>query len=1001
MNSKEPIDLITRPSTPIDVDGRVENVLDPDINNKRKIDTVDDDDDDIVVNIQTDKRPRIEDSIETVDDNPVIIAEHGDNINRDFPHHHCDCYLKKIGDYCTNCYCSVCDIPAEECKEWELHQNAKPREEYWRNLFRTKQSIKLKDININHLHASRQIYPYEKDIPDLDLKLNIAQKQMLAFADNVEKNGLDYNIITGIKRDTYKWEKINIADKVYGGFISSEMGLGKSGTIVGLVKLNPVLTLIVAPPNLLEQWNSEFKKFAKNIKTRVIYCDNQDKILEELLSYSVIIIGNGSKLHPNIASKIKRVVIDESHLVLGQNSKYSEVNNFIKNLSDYKNVKYKWCVTGTPFENFKDRIFLNQIKFLISNDEFKEKMKNYKDFALNFDLTIKDIKNIMIRVEKNQKIKDKDNKYINVADIPNMIFSKLNYEFNDNEKYLYQIAGCLDNLYTNNYYYSTIDLEKSYHHRMLILENKYEEFKSSALKIIQSKLFCPDSMHINDFYQISQNLVYKINVLVNKLSNNKNKINFIIEKINENKRKKENYKAIIVTSNLDYINFISQIDGVANLYRSKGKNSKKIQSILQKFQEGEYSILICSYKEMEQGINLQNACEIFFIDSSFDDTQYQQSWSRIHRYGTKHKKLQATFVCTKDTISEKIFNFHEIKREGRDIDRSNFFKSDQPHIFDNKITIYRSFSDRNADMNESYGYININKINEDTNTLDLQLHLNCDFKHYSNIKNILVISTFNRNAINHVNDFNDKSLYSLKFDFNDLSVSKHKIEEKFFQKYKNFFDSKQSFNLLTAFTKIILVRHDDTKIDFYKKSKVILKMKCCHCSICSFRKFDGSVDMRFLGEFYNYRDSFTREIIPIEKSFNFVDLDGIVNLKYNKSSRFEFLNKEQIPYTPQFKEYEDAKMVKLINFKLHYNFLSNSLFFEKFRFTEFRIVLGNDVTVGDSIIFTYKNKNYKLFINSQNFYESNFLDLKFFIGYFPIQSQEPINIDQYKKITLF
>ena len=70
---------------------------------------------------------------------------------------------------------------------------------------------------------------------------------------------------------------------------------------------------------------------------------------------------------------------------------------------------------------------------------------------------------------------------------------------------------------------------------MLILENKYDEFRALALQILNKKLYCPDSMEIDEFYQISQNLIHKINSIVDKLANNKNKINLILEKINYNK----------------------------------------------------------------------------------------------------------------------------------------------------------------------------------------------------------------------------------------------------------------------------------------------------------------------------------------------------------------------------------------------------------------------------------------------------------------------------------
>ena len=109
----EPIDLITRPSTPNN-DGLFDDLLDQ-INckkcKKRKIN--ENDDEDIII-VDINKRPRVENDIEIDDnsDDPILIDEEGENINRDFPHHHNDCYYiytkkNKKGEYCPNCYCSV------------------------------------------------------------------------------------------------------------------------------------------------------------------------------------------------------------------------------------------------------------------------------------------------------------------------------------------------------------------------------------------------------------------------------------------------------------------------------------------------------------------------------------------------------------------------------------------------------------------------------------------------------------------------------------------------------------------------------------------------------------------------------------------------------------------------------------------------------------------------------------------------------------------------------
>ena len=53
-------------------------------------------------------------------------------------------------------------------------------------------------------------------------------------------------------------------------------------------------------------------------------------------------------------------------------------------------------------------------------------------------------------------------KVINIAEIPNMDFSMLEYKFNEDEKYIYKIAGCLDNFYEKNFYFDTQNLINSF-----------------------------------------------------------------------------------------------------------------------------------------------------------------------------------------------------------------------------------------------------------------------------------------------------------------------------------------------------------------------------------------------------------------------------------------------------------------------------------------------------------------------------------------------------------
>ena len=101
-------------------------------------------------------------------------------------------------------------------------------------------------------------------------------------------------------------------------------------------------------------------------------------------------------------------------------------------------------------------------------------------------------------------------------------------------------------------------------------------------------------------------------------------------------------------------------------------------------------VLVCSLEVVEVGVNLEEACEIFFVDSSLDDTQYEQALGRISRYGVKHDRLVATSVCVANTISEQISEYHSKRRDGVSIKKATeVFGDDDPHDRSPLTDVYR------------------------------------------------------------------------------------------------------------------------------------------------------------------------------------------------------------------------------------------------------------------------------------------------------------------------
>lgn len=135
-----------------------------------------------------------------------------------------------------------------------------------------------------------------------------------------------------------------------GGILADDMGLGKTIQTISCILSNPKKkTLIVVPANLLNQWESEFKKFVPDLP---VYIHWRNKVinkeqLKEIESQPVnVILTTYGYVRADFAQTniFDRIVCDEAHYF--RNPK-SITFKFIQLIS----APIRWALTGTPIQN--------------------------------------------------------------------------------------------------------------------------------------------------------------------------------------------------------------------------------------------------------------------------------------------------------------------------------------------------------------------------------------------------------------------------------------------------------------------------------------------------------------------------------------------------------------------------------------------------------------------------------------------------------------------------
>lgn len=314
----EVIDLVTPPSSP----GLGKENARP--FGKRKVSDEcivldSDDEDDNVAEVAAPPKLRAAtiDGTGAVDDDDLeFVGRTGYNALEDFPHsrEHCVAVsftMATAQQHCSNCFCFVCDEPSAACQQWSQHCTATHVSAHWKALRKQKQEQRLglapspPAAAPAHnffappnrvapqpaapaageawscervLREVQQVWPEQASEPAgllASVRLRSYQKQALSFMNEMEKTE-DLSLI-GIRHygggaavSRHCSDESGPPVRVRGGWLASEMGMGKTMVCISLMLANRytdkdarAVTIVLTPCSLLGQWKDEITKFAR------------------------------------------------------------------------------------------------------------------------------------------------------------------------------------------------------------------------------------------------------------------------------------------------------------------------------------------------------------------------------------------------------------------------------------------------------------------------------------------------------------------------------------------------------------------------------------------------------------------------------------------------------------------------------------------------------------------------------------------------------------------
>ncbi len=450
-------------------------------------------------------------------------------------------------------------------------------------------------------------------------------ERLTAF-DKIEKRLLPKKLKAKLRhyqKEGYYWLSF-LYEHRFGACLADDMGLGK--TIQAITLLAAIKEgklggsagrhhLIVVPPSLLFNWESEIIKFYPALSVhcyaglaREASFDKHDVILS---TYGVV------RRDIEILEKtfFDVIIFDEAQAV---KNIYAATTGAVRQLRGY----FKLVVTGTPMENHLGEYFssldLALPGLLGEYDQFKKYLK--ADASSNLDIIIKRTRPFVLRRTKEKILKE----------LPPKTEADIYLELTDKQKALYK---------------KTVEMIKS------DISDAYANKTAGQASIIA----------LTAILKLRQLCISPR--LIDPAADEKSpKIEFLCSKLRE--LIDEGHSALVFSQFTSFLDILEEElvrEGIPFCRLDGSTPTAKRRKIVEGFQASATPLVfLLSLKAGGQGLNLTRASYVFHLDPWWNPAVENQASDRAHRIGQK-RKVTITRLLMHHTIEEKMMVLKEKK----------------------------------------------------------------------------------------------------------------------------------------------------------------------------------------------------------------------------------------------------------------------------------------------------------------------------------------------------